>query len=32
MACENKEFVAACLYKVNVRNHLGIIVVNFFVV
>jgi hypothetical protein len=32
MACENKEFVAACLYKVNVRNHLGKIVVNFFVV
>ena len=29
MACENKEVVAACLYKVKVRNHLEKIVANF---
>ena len=31
MACENKDFVAACLYKVKVRNHLGKICANFSV-
>jgi hypothetical protein len=29
MACENKEVVAACLYKVKVRNHLEKIDANF---